>query len=233
MSYESGKVGPSFVNCKEFFMFSVVDASSTIDFSRATIGEGVVDSPPSKDIGQTRACSPSSLKSSRKDGICRFLSFERNEGLIHPRQLYGSGPSHVNNGLDVMIAGESSFHYGVDGIEVCSEALPKVDKTIICTHGPHGLPSQHYIGEKLQRVQHQCGHKGSGSEGIQRLQAVEKRGVSSKPDHPCQRIERRKELSKGGGGIQRRRGSSASDSHSRLVQQMKYFCVHPFLQLRK
>jgi hypothetical protein len=38
-------------------MFSVADASSTIDFSRAPIDEGVVESPPSKDVGQN-LCAP-------------------------------------------------------------------------------------------------------------------------------------------------------------------------------
>jgi hypothetical protein len=201
VSYESGKVGPSIMNNKGFFMFSIVDVSSIIDFSRATIDEGVVDSPPSKEIGRILVCSSSPLKSSRKDGICRSLSPESYGGSTHPRQLYGSGPSHVSNGLDMTNAGESFPHYGVDGTEVRSEALPTVDKTIMRTRSPHGLSSQYYAGEQLQRIQRQCGPKGSRSEGIQQLQNVEKKGVSIESNHPCQRIEWRKELSKGSSGI--------------------------------
>jgi hypothetical protein len=70
-SFGSGKAGPSFGNSEGFFMFSAADASSSIDFSGAAIEEGVVESPPSKDIGQTLVCSPSPLRSSRKNGICR------------------------------------------------------------------------------------------------------------------------------------------------------------------
>jgi hypothetical protein len=40
------------VNNKDFFIFSTVDVSSIIDFSRAVIDEGVVDSPLNKEIGQ-------------------------------------------------------------------------------------------------------------------------------------------------------------------------------------
>jgi hypothetical protein len=58
-SFGSGKAGPSFGNSEGFFMFSAADASSSIDFSGAAIEEGVVESPPSKDIGQTLVCSPS------------------------------------------------------------------------------------------------------------------------------------------------------------------------------
>jgi hypothetical protein len=48
--FGSGKPGPSLGNSKGFFVFSAADASSTIDFSKAPLQEGVVDSPPNKDI---------------------------------------------------------------------------------------------------------------------------------------------------------------------------------------
>jgi hypothetical protein len=50
-SYGSRKVGPSFANSKGFFMFSTVNTSSIVDFSRATIDEGIIDNPPNKEIG--------------------------------------------------------------------------------------------------------------------------------------------------------------------------------------
>jgi hypothetical protein len=50
-SFGSRKAGPSFVNSKEFYMFSAAYASSIIDSSSATINEGVVDSPSNKEIG--------------------------------------------------------------------------------------------------------------------------------------------------------------------------------------
>jgi hypothetical protein len=83
-SFGLGKLGPSFGNSKGFFMFSAADASSTIDFSRAAIDEGVVESPPSKDAGQTIVCSPSPLRNSRKNGVSRSSS-ERYSGFAHPR----------------------------------------------------------------------------------------------------------------------------------------------------
>lgn len=153
VSYELGKVGLPVVNSKGFFMFLAVDASSTIDFSRAAIDEGVVDSLPREDIGQTLVCSPSLLKSSRKDGIYRSLCSEKYRESTNPHQLYGNGPSHVSNGLDMTNVGESSPHYGVDDSEVCSEARPTVEKTIMYTRGPHGLPFQHYARKQLQRRQ--------------------------------------------------------------------------------
>jgi hypothetical protein len=101
-SYGSRKVGPS------FFMFSIADAYSTIDFLRAAIYEGVVDSPPSKEIGQTPLCSSSSLKSSRKDGNCGSLFPDKYGGLVHLRQLYKSGPLQMSTGLDMTNVGKSS-----------------------------------------------------------------------------------------------------------------------------
>jgi hypothetical protein len=68
-SFGSGKVGPSFANSKGFFIFSTKNASSNIDFSRALIDEEVVESPPSKEIGQTPLYS---IQPSRSSGNNRF-----------------------------------------------------------------------------------------------------------------------------------------------------------------
>jgi hypothetical protein len=83
-SFGSGKRGPSFGNSKGFFIFLAVDASSTIDFSRAPIDNGVVESPPSKDVGQTIVCSSSPLRSSRRNRVCRPSS-DGYIGSTHPR----------------------------------------------------------------------------------------------------------------------------------------------------
>jgi hypothetical protein len=107
-SFELGKARLSFVNSKGFFIFSIVGVSSTIGLSRVAIDEGVVDSPPNKEIGQIPLCSPSSLKSSRKDGLHRSLSPKRYKGLTYLRQLYGSRPLRVSTGLDMTNASESS-----------------------------------------------------------------------------------------------------------------------------
>jgi hypothetical protein len=114
-SFGSGKRGPSFANSKGFFMFSAADASSTIDFSRAPIDDGVVESPPSKDVGQTIVCSPSPLRNSRRNGVCRS-SFNGYIGFAHPRQLYGS--SQIRSALEMTNAGESSPFFGHDGFEI-------------------------------------------------------------------------------------------------------------------
>jgi hypothetical protein len=55
-SFGSRKAGPSFVNSKSFFMFLVTNAFSIIEFSRAIIDEGIVDSPPNKEIWRTTLC---------------------------------------------------------------------------------------------------------------------------------------------------------------------------------
>ena len=54
-SFGSRKVGPSFVN-SELFLFSTANASSTIDFSKAAIDEGIVDNFLSKEIRRTPLC---------------------------------------------------------------------------------------------------------------------------------------------------------------------------------
>jgi hypothetical protein len=80
-SYGSKKARPSSANSKDIFMFSTTDASSIIDFSRATIYKGIVDSPPSIENGRIPLCSPSPLKNSRKDGNCRSLSLDKVWGM--------------------------------------------------------------------------------------------------------------------------------------------------------
>jgi hypothetical protein len=44
-SFGSMTAGPSLMNSSGFFIFSAEDAFSTIDFSKAPIDDGVVDSP--------------------------------------------------------------------------------------------------------------------------------------------------------------------------------------------
>jgi hypothetical protein len=191
-SFGSRKPGPSFGNSKGFFMFSATDASSTIDFSRAPIDEGIVESPPSKNVGQTNVCSLSPLRSSRKNGISRS-SLERYTGSAHPRQLYG--PSHVRNALEMTNADESSPCF-----EVQIQATCRTNNQV-----------KHMSEEKI----------------------LEKMGATSEPNQSSQRILRRKELSEGTASIPMRRGSLTSNSHFKLIQQMKYASAHPFLRLRK
>jgi hypothetical protein len=62
---------------------------------------------------------------------------------------------------------------------------------------------------------------------------VEKMGATSEPNQCNQRILWRKEFSKETASIPMRRGSSTSDSHVKLVQEMKYASAHPLLQLGK
>jgi hypothetical protein len=191
-SFGSGKPGPSFGNSKGFFMFSAADASSTLDFSRAPINEGVVESPPSNDVRQTIVCLPSSLRSSKRIGICRSFS-ERYTRSAHPRQLYG--PSHIGSPLEMMNAGESSPCFEVQNQATCRTKSPM----------------KHMSEEQL----------------------LEKMGTTSEPNQSSPRILRRKEFSEATASIPMRRGSSTSDSHFKLVQQMKYASAHPFLRFGK
>jgi hypothetical protein len=68
-SFGSVKAGPSLVNSTGFFIFSAEDAFSTIDFSKAPIDDGVVDSPVCNDSNETGVSSTLALKSSRWEGI--------------------------------------------------------------------------------------------------------------------------------------------------------------------
>jgi hypothetical protein len=65
------------------------------------------------------------------------------------------------------------------------------------------------------------------------VQILKKMGAISEPNQSSPRILRRKEFSGGTTSIPMRRGSSTSDSHFKLVQQMKYASAHLFLQLGK
>lgn len=72
---------------------------------------------------------------------------------MHPKQLYGSGPSHISIGLDMTNVGKSSPHCGMGDTQVWSKALPTVDKTIIHKCGPRRLSSIHYEEKQLLRGQ--------------------------------------------------------------------------------
>ena len=120
-SFGLGKPRPSFGNSKGFFMFSTANASSTIDFSKAAIDEGVVESPPSNDVGQTIVCLPSPLRSSKRNGIYRSSS-EKYIGSAHLQLLYG--PSHVGSALEMTNAGESSLCFEVQIQATCRSKSP-------------------------------------------------------------------------------------------------------------
>jgi hypothetical protein len=159
-SFGSRKARPSFINSKGFLMFLTGNASSTIDFSRVVIDEGLVDSLSIKEIGRSSLCTPSPLKSSRQDGICMSLFQERYRGSTHPRQLYRSRPSRVSTGLDMTNAGESSPYYGMDAPQVWSKGLPSQDKSIRRIHGSSGLSILQYTKNQQQRGQCRCSPKG-------------------------------------------------------------------------
>jgi hypothetical protein len=129
-SFGSGKPGPSFGNSKGFFMFSTADTLSTIDFSKAPLQEGVVDSPPSKDIVCTIVCSPSPLRNSKKDRICRSSFSERYDGSAPSRQLYSSVPSNVRSAFDVTNAGDNAPHSVGGGPNAQEEVHYACDITI-------------------------------------------------------------------------------------------------------
>jgi hypothetical protein len=126
-SFGLGKQGPSFGNSKGFFMFSAADASSTIDFSRAPIDDGVVETPPSKDVGQTIVYSSSPLRSSRRNGVCRPSS-DGYTRSAHLQQLYG--PSQICSAFEMTNAGESSPFSGQDGSEIQLQAPYRTDSRV-------------------------------------------------------------------------------------------------------
>ena len=68
-SFGSVKEGLSLVNNNGFFIFLAEDVFSTIDFSKAPIDDGIVDSPLCNDNKQTGVSSSSLFKSSRWNGI--------------------------------------------------------------------------------------------------------------------------------------------------------------------
>ena len=109
-SFGSVKGGPSLVNSTRFFIFSIEDAFSTIDFSKAPIDDGIVDSPIWNDKKQTGVSSPLPFKSSRWKGI----------GKASPQRYRRSqfnGPSHVASAMEMTNAGENSPYF----LEAASE----------------------------------------------------------------------------------------------------------------
>ena len=100
-SFGSVKVGPSLVNNTRFFIFSAKDAFSTIDFPKAPIDNGVVDSALYKDNKETSVSSPFPFTNSRWKGIIK-ASPQR----YKRSQFYG--PSHVANAMEMTNASENS-----------------------------------------------------------------------------------------------------------------------------
>jgi len=109
-SFGSVKEGLSLVSSNGFFIFSADDAFSKIDFSKAPIDDGVVDSPVCNDNKETGVSFPLPFKSSRWKGI----------GKASPQRFTRSqfyGPSHVANSMEMMNAGENSPYF----LELASE----------------------------------------------------------------------------------------------------------------
>jgi hypothetical protein len=100
-SFGSVKSGPSLVNSTGFFIFSTEDAFSTIDFSKAPIDDGVVDSPLCKDNEETGVSSFLSLKSSR------WKDFNKASPQRYRRSPF-YGPFDVASAIEMTNAGESS-----------------------------------------------------------------------------------------------------------------------------
>lgn len=100
-SFGSVEGGPSLVNSTGFFIFSAEDAFSTIDFSKAPIDDGVVDSPLWNNKKQSTVSSPLALKSSRWKDMGKAFP-ERY------RRSQFNGPSHVASAMAMANAGENS-----------------------------------------------------------------------------------------------------------------------------
>jgi hypothetical protein len=127
-SFGSVKAGPSLVNSNGFFIFSAEDAFSTIDFSKAPIDDGVVDSPLCNDNKQTGVSSPSPFKSSRWNGI-RKASPQRYKRSRQGSQFYG--PSHVASAMEMTNASENSPCFLEPASEVELQAPCTDDSTIV------------------------------------------------------------------------------------------------------
>ena len=100
-SFGSVKAGPSLVNSTGFFIFSAEDACSAIDFSKAPIDDGVVDSLPCNNSKQSGVSSSLPLKSWRWKAI----------GITSPqrdRRSQCNGPFHVANAMEMTNAGANS-----------------------------------------------------------------------------------------------------------------------------
>lgn len=99
-SFGSVTPGPSLVNSTGFFIFSAEDAFSTIDFSKAPIDDGVVDSPLCKDNEET-GVSSLSFKSSRWRGISKASPQRYRRSPFY-------GPPDVASAMEMTNAGENS-----------------------------------------------------------------------------------------------------------------------------
>src|SRR5450759_5205202 len=93
-SFGSVKAGPSLVNSTGFFIFSAEDAFSTIDFSKAPIEDGVVDSPLCNDKEETSMSSFLSFKSSKWKGIKKAYPQRYRRSTLY-------GPSDVASALEM------------------------------------------------------------------------------------------------------------------------------------
>jgi len=100
-SFGSVKAGPSLVNSTGFFIFSAEDACSTIDFSKAPIDDGVVDSPLCQDNEETGVSSFLPFKSSRWKGIKKASAQRYRRSPFY-------GPSDVASAMEMTNAGENS-----------------------------------------------------------------------------------------------------------------------------
>jgi hypothetical protein len=71
-------------------MYSATDAASAVlDFSKGNVEDGVVDSPPSHNTGQTPVCSPSPLRDCRSTPIRQRSRSPTHHNVRTPqRQLY-------------------------------------------------------------------------------------------------------------------------------------------------
>jgi hypothetical protein len=137
-SFGSMRAGPSFVNSNGFFIFSAEDAFSTIDFSKAPIDDGVVDSPLCNDNKKIGVSSPSPLKSSRWNGIGK-ASPQRYRRSRQSSQFYG--PSHVASTMEMANAGENSPCFLEPACEVELEALCTDERTIVLNRGARTNPN--------------------------------------------------------------------------------------------
>jgi hypothetical protein len=100
-SFGSVKAGPSLVNSTGFFIFSAEDAFSTIDFSKALIEDGVVDSPLCVDNEETSVSSFLSFKSSMWRGIKKASPQRYIKSTLYR-------PYDVASALEMTNAGENS-----------------------------------------------------------------------------------------------------------------------------
>jgi hypothetical protein len=137
-SFGSVKPRPSLVNTNGFFIFSAKDAFSTIDFSKAPINNGVVDSPLCNDNKQTSVSSPSPFKSSRWNGIGK-ASPQRYRMSRQSSQFYG--PSHIASAMEMTNASENSPCFLEPAFEVELQASCIDDSTIVKNMGARPNPN--------------------------------------------------------------------------------------------